>query len=54
MAWRAYGLPGGEGGLRPPYLMPPQAEIDRLAARLAAVGLEEITALQSAVRASRG
>jgi hypothetical protein len=35
-------LPGGQGGLRRPYLMPPQGELDAMAAALARLGIDEL------------
>jgi hypothetical protein len=41
-------LPGGEGGLRKPYLMPSDAEVERFTSGLLAVGLAEIEGLAPA------
>lgn len=48
LAMRVLGLPGGEGGVRGPYLMPAQPDIDRFARELLAVGLPEIDELAAA------
>ena len=53
MAMRVLGLPGGEGGLRLPYLMPPQSEIDRFAQGLLGLGIPEIEDLARASQTSR-
>jgi len=45
MALRVLKLPGGEGGLRKPYLMPPDEEVRRFAAGLLQLGLSEIDEL---------
>ena len=42
MAMRVLKLPGGEGGLREPYLMPPDEEIRRFADGLVRLGIPEI------------
>ncbi|MEJ0097563.1 MAG: hypothetical protein WDM84_06020 [Bauldia sp.] len=42
MAMRVLKLPGGEGGLRPPYRMPPDAELRKFAEGLLALGIPEI------------
>ena len=44
--------PGGEGGVREPYLMPDAAELDRFARGAAALGLPEITAMLPAATGS--
>lgn len=44
MAMRGLKLPGGEGSLRKPYLMPPQEEIDAFVKGLVALGIPEIEA----------
>ncbi len=41
-------LPGGEGGLRKPYLMPTDAELERFTTGLLALGLAEIDQLAQA------
>ncbi len=46
MAMRVLGLPGGEGGLRLPYLMPPQSEMERFAEGLLGLGIPEIDDLR--------
>jgi dihydrodipicolinate synthase/N-acetylneuraminate lyase len=48
MALRVLKLPGGEGGLRKPYQMPPDEEVERFAAGLLKLGLPEIDELASA------
>jgi dihydrodipicolinate synthase/N-acetylneuraminate lyase len=52
MALRVFGLPGGEGGVREPYLMPDAAELDRFVRGAAALGLPEITAMLPAATGS--
>ncbi len=42
MAMRVLDLPGGEGGLREPYRMPPDDEVQRFKDGLLALGLPEI------------
>jgi 4-hydroxy-tetrahydrodipicolinate synthase len=42
MALKVFKLPGGEGGLRKPYLMPSDTDIERFAKGLLALGLAEI------------
>ena len=42
MGMKVLDLPGGRGGLRRPYLMPPQAELDAMATALAALGIDEL------------
>ncbi len=49
MAMRVLGLPGGEGGPRRPYLLPPEDELRRFAQGLAGLRIPEIDA---ALRAS--
>lgn len=48
MAMRVLKLPGGEGGLRLPYLMPPDEEIERFARGLLALNLPELDDLARA------
>jgi 4-hydroxy-tetrahydrodipicolinate synthase len=48
MALKVLKLPGGEGGLRKPYLMPPDDEVQRFAAGLLKLGLSEIDELARA------
>jgi 4-hydroxy-tetrahydrodipicolinate synthase len=48
MAMRVLELPGGEGGLRPPYLMPPQSEMEHFAEGLLGLGIPEIEDLARA------
>jgi N-acetylneuraminate lyase len=43
------GLPGGAGGLRSPYQLPPTEEIDRFAAGLFALGLPEFDGLDTRI-----
>lgn len=45
MAMRVLRLPGGEGGVREPYLMPPPEEIERFAEGLLALGIPELDEL---------
>jgi len=42
MGMKVMDLPGGKGGLRKPYLMPPQAELEAMAAALAQLGIDEV------------
>ncbi|HEY4378465.1 MAG TPA: dihydrodipicolinate synthase family protein [Acidimicrobiales bacterium] len=49
IAMQAFELPGWRGGLRPPYLMPDDAEIDRFAAGAIQLDVPEINALARAV-----
>ena len=48
MALKVFKLPGGEGGLRKPYLMPADAEVERCTTGLLALGLAEIDELARA------
>ena len=48
MALKVFKLPGGEGGLRKPYLMPSDAEVERFTTGLLALGLAEIDELARA------
>ncbi|MDB5923161.1 MAG: hypothetical protein JWN13_2097 [Betaproteobacteria bacterium] len=48
MALKVFKLPGGEGGLRKPYLMPSDAEVERFTNGLLALGLAEIDELAQA------
>ena len=48
MAMRVLRLPGGEGGLRSPYLMPSDAEVEDFQAGLLRLGIPEITSLARA------
>ena len=48
MALKVFKLPGGEGGLRRPYLMPSDAEVERFTTGLLALGLTEIDELARA------
>jgi 4-hydroxy-tetrahydrodipicolinate synthase len=52
MALKVFKLPGGEGGLRKPYLMPADEEVERFADGLLQLGLAEIDELAQA--AGRG
>lgn len=45
MALRVLGLPGGVGGLRPPFLMPPEPELAQFAAGLADLAITELDEL---------
>jgi 4-hydroxy-tetrahydrodipicolinate synthase len=42
MALRVLGLPGGKGGPRRPYILPPQAQLDEFAKGLSHLGISEI------------
>ena len=48
MALKVFKLPGGEGGVRAPYLMPGEAERDRFAAGLIKLDVPEINELARA------
>ncbi|MDQ1424696.1 MAG: hypothetical protein QOD72_2194 [Acidimicrobiaceae bacterium] len=48
MAMKVFKLPGGEGGLREPFLMPGQAELERFATGAVSLDLPEITELARA------
>ena len=48
MALKVFKLPGGEGGLRKPYLMPSDAEVERFTTGVLALGLAEIDELARA------
>jgi len=48
MAMRLLKLPGGEGGLRLPYLMPPDEEVERFARGLLALNVPELDDLAKA------
>lgn len=48
MGLKALCLPGGNGVLRPPYMLPPQADQDELAAALAELGIPELAGAQAA------
>jgi 4-hydroxy-tetrahydrodipicolinate synthase len=48
MAMRILKLPGGEGGLRLPYLMPPDEEVERFARGLLALDVPELDDLAKA------
>jgi 4-hydroxy-tetrahydrodipicolinate synthase len=54
MALKLFKLPGGEGGLRKPYLMPSDAELERFTGGLLALGLAEIDALAKAAGIGQG
>ena len=60
MAMKVLKLPGGEGGLREPYQMPPREELERFAAGLIALDVPEINemagaaGLPGAARSNRG
>ena len=51
MAMRVLGLPGGEGGLREPYRMPPDDEVRRFAEGLRALGIAELNEQLAAAKA---
>lgn len=42
MAAKILGLPGGNGVVRPPYLMPPASEFEAMAAALERLGIDEV------------
>ena len=42
MALKVFKLPGGEGRLRKPYLMPSESEVERFTNGLLGLGLAEI------------
>jgi dihydrodipicolinate synthase/N-acetylneuraminate lyase len=48
MAMRVLKLPGGEGGLRLPYLMPTDEEVERFARGLLALNIPELDGLAKA------
>ena len=48
MFFRAFGLPGGEGGVRLPYLMPPEAEMRKFTEGLLRLRVPEIDDLARA------
>jgi dihydrodipicolinate synthase/N-acetylneuraminate lyase len=48
MAMRVLKLPGGEGGLRLPYLMPPNEEVEQFARGLLALNIPELDDLAQA------
>jgi 4-hydroxy-tetrahydrodipicolinate synthase len=48
VAMKVFKLPGGEGGLREPYLMPKQAVLDDFAASVIALDIPEINELATA------
>jgi hypothetical protein len=48
MALKVFKLPGGEGGLRKPYLIPNDAEVERFTTGVLALGLAEIDELAQA------
>jgi 4-hydroxy-tetrahydrodipicolinate synthase len=50
MAMKVLDLPGGRGGLRKPYLMPPAVELNDMAAGIAALRIEELGACEKALR----
>ena len=54
MALKVFKLPGGEGGLRKPYLMPSDAEVERFTTGLLALGLAEIDELAKAAGVKQG
>jgi dihydrodipicolinate synthase/N-acetylneuraminate lyase len=49
MAMKVLDLPGGSGGLRKPYLMPPGSELDAMASALAALHIDELDARSAAL-----
>jgi dihydrodipicolinate synthase/N-acetylneuraminate lyase len=50
MALQVLGLPGGAGGLRPPFLMPPEEDMARFADGLSGLGIPELDDLLTADR----
>ncbi len=50
MAMKVLDLPGGRGGLRKPYLMPPAPELNQMAAGIAALDIEELAGCAAALR----
>jgi 4-hydroxy-tetrahydrodipicolinate synthase len=50
MAAQVLGLPGAAGGLRPPHLMPPEAEVERFADGLLRLGIPELDELAAVAR----
>jgi 4-hydroxy-tetrahydrodipicolinate synthase len=54
MALKVFKLPGGEGGLRKPYLMPSDAELERFTTGVLALGLAEIDELAKAAGVGQG
>jgi 4-hydroxy-tetrahydrodipicolinate synthase len=46
MAMKVLGLPGGDGGLRKPYLMPPPTELDEMAAAFERLGIRRLEGLR--------
>jgi dihydrodipicolinate synthase/N-acetylneuraminate lyase len=54
MAMAVLDLPGGRGGLRSPYLMPPSPELEQFASGLAGLGIPEIDSHLATAGAHRG
>ena len=54
MALKVFKLPGGEGGLRKPYVMPTDAEVERFTTGLLALELAEIDELAQAAGLGQG
>jgi len=50
MAMKVLDLPGGRGGLRKPYLMPPAEELNEMAAAIAALHVDELADRAGALR----
>jgi dihydrodipicolinate synthase/N-acetylneuraminate lyase len=50
MAAQVLNLPGAAGGLRPPFQMPPPAELDRFAHGLLRLGIQELDELAAVAR----
>jgi len=50
MAMKVLDLPGGRGGLRKPYLMPPAPELNEMAAGIATLRIDELAACDDALR----
>ncbi len=50
MAMKVLDLPGGRGGLRKPYLMPPAEDLNAMAAAIAALDIDELAACRTALR----
>lgn len=53
MCMRLFGLPGGAGGVREPYLFPPPADCEKFAAGLLQLGIAEIDDLARAANLRR-
>ncbi len=51
VALKAFGLPGGDGGVRPPYLDPTEEDVERFRAGLPALRIPEVDELMQSARA---